>query len=162
MRNGWSEMHDLSAGRSPGLSGMYAMGIWSSKESIVSIERLDPRAIDKVSGPAWREVRPSFDRLNEALLAVSPTTKGELTTIYVKYAGPETDNQPYGVLWIKKASELILGLALPDDVKAPELVKAPRGCKYAGLTKYVVLKPGDEVPDEIADWVKMAYDNLKR
>lgn len=127
----------------------------------MNIERLDPRAVDKVNGPAWQHMRPLFDRLNDVLLAVSPTTNGQLTTIYIKYSGPETGNQPYGVLWIKKARELTLGLALPEDVEAPQLVKAPRGCTYAGLTKYVVLESGDELPEEIADWVKMAYDNLK-
>jgi len=124
-------------------------------------ERLDPRAIEKMSGPAWHELRPSFDQLCEALLDVSSDAKGELTTIYIKFTAPETENQPFAVLWIKKTTELTLGLALPDDLKAPQLAGPPKGCKYAGLTKYLVLRIGDDLPAEIQRWSKKAYDTVR-
>lgn len=107
-------------------------------------------------------MRPFFELLNEALLGVSDTAQGELTTIYIKYVDPEIGSIPYGVLWIKRATELILGLPLPDDIKHPKLVVAPPGCKYAGLTKYLVLQPGDQLPEEIDDWCQQAYEHIKR
>jgi len=39
-------------------------------------DRLDPRAIERLNGEAWRAMRPAFDRLNDVLLSVSPTAKG--------------------------------------------------------------------------------------
>jgi hypothetical protein len=131
------------------------------EQSRVSFDRLDPRAVEKVSGPAWQAMRSAFFRLNEALLAVSPTARAELTTIYVKYAGPETRNQPYAVVWIKKASELTVGIALPPSVQSPHFVEAPPKCKYAGLTQYLVLTAEIPVPDEIDAWAQKAHDHVK-
>ena len=74
--------------------------------------RMDPRALERVSGPSWRKMRPLFDQVSGLLLSVSATARGELTTIYVKFLDQETGPQPYAVLWIKKASEMVLGLAL--------------------------------------------------
>ena len=122
---------------------------------------LDPRAIERISGRAWVGLRPLFTRINEALLSVSEDAHGELTTIYIKYTTPDTGSQPYGVVWVKKASELVLGLALPDSITSTLFQIAPPGCKYAGLTKFVVIKPGDEIPDDIAHWIEQAYQNMK-
>ena len=128
----------------------------------MDIERLDARAIEKVSGPSWDEMRPVFAHICEVLLAASPESRGELTTIYVKFAGPETRNQPYAVVWIKKASEITIGLSLPDDVKSPDFVEEPRGCRYAGLTRYLVLRRGDKVPESLDEWVTQAHEHAKR
>ncbi|MGO9108620.1 MAG: hypothetical protein ACLP9L_05245, partial [Thermoguttaceae bacterium] len=70
-------------------------------------------------------------------------------------------SQPYAVLWVKKSTELVLGLALPDSTTATEFQSAPKGCKYAGLTKYLVIKPEDQVPSDIQYWAREAYENLK-
>ena len=125
------------------------------------MNRLDPKALEKVSGPSWEKMRSTFESVSDALLAVSPTTTGELTTIYVKYSGPETSKQPYAVVWIKKATEIILGLSLPESVSSQSFVDAPKGCKYAGLTKYVVLNSNDDLPVSIAYWAKQAYDHIR-
>jgi hypothetical protein len=125
------------------------------------MNRLDPKAVEKVNGPAWDKMRWKFETVSDALLAVSPTTIGELTTIYVKYSEPDTSKQPYAVVWIKKASEIILGLSLPENILSPSFVDAPKGCKYAGLTKYVVLKEDDDLPESIAYWAKQAYDHVR-
>lgn len=120
--------------------------------------RIDPRAIDKVSGKAWEALKPSFIEISEALLAVSPNVTGELTTIYVKYASPETDNQPFGVVWLKKSTLITLGLSLPEGHDDSRLVDAPKGCTYAGLTKYVVVDADNPMPDQLGDWVQLAYE----
>jgi hypothetical protein len=125
----------------------------------MSAERLDPRVVEKVSGPAWESMRPVFDRISAALLAVSPTATGALTTIYVKYSAPETKGQPYAVVWIKKATEIVVGLALPDDCDSEFFVDAPRGCKYSGLTKYLVLRDNTKVPEPFSEWAQLAYSH---
>ena len=121
-------------------------------------ERLDPRARERVNGIAWEPVRPNFERINQALLSVSPTATGEFVSQYVKYG--EVGGQPYGVLWLKKAREMVLGLALPESVESTSFVEEPKGCRYARLTKYLVIG-SDEVPAEIEKWAKLAYDELQ-
>lgn len=127
----------------------------------MSVERLDTRAIKKVSGPSWTEMRPIFNGVCEALLGVSPDTSGELTTIYVKFAGPETGMRPYAVVWLRKASEITVGLSLPSSVEASQFDEQPDGCKYAGLTRYLVLKPTRRLPESFNEWAKQAYEQAK-
>ncbi len=130
------------------------------REAIVNSDRMDPRAMELVSGPSWRKMRPLFDRVSDLLLSVSSTARGELTTIYVKYLDQETGPQPYAVLWIKKASEMVLGLALPNKATPPYFTEAPRGYGYKGLTKYVAIHENDEIAPDLADWVKVAYTHV--
>ena len=124
------------------------------------MERLDERAVERISGPSWDAIREHFERLHTELIAVSPTARGELTTIYVKYISDDTAGRPYAVVWIKKSTELVIGLSLPDDARTNLLSDAPRGCKYAGLTAYLVVRPSDELPAEIGDWVRRAYQEV--
>ncbi len=123
----------------------------------MTLNKLDSKATERISGPAWVKMRPTFYKVSDALLSVSPTTTGELTTIYVKYSAAETNKQPYAVVWIKKATEIILGLSLPENASSEWFVEAPKGCTYAGLTKYVVLNADHEISDSIRDWAKQAY-----
>ncbi len=131
-----------------------------SWEAIVNPDRMDPRALERVSGPSWRKMRPLFDQVSGLLLSVSSTARGELTTIYVKFLDQETRPQPYAVLWIKKASEMVLGLALPNEATAPYFTQAPRGCGYKGLTKYVAIHENDEIAPDLAGWVQVAYAHV--
>ena len=124
----------------------------------MNIERLDQRAIDKVSGPAWDDLRPAFTLLNDTLLSVSKDVKGELITIYIKYGGDTTSNQPFAVVWVKKASQLIVGLSMPESTQHERLVAPPKGCEYAGLTKFIIVDADLDVPDEFGDWSKVAYE----
>ncbi len=130
------------------------------REAVVNPDRMDLRALERVSGPSWRKMRPLFDQVSDLLLSVSSTARGELTTIYVKYLDQETGSQPYAVLWIKKASEMVLGLALPNEATPPYFTEAPRGCGYKGLTKYVAIHENDEIAPDLADWVKVAYAHV--
>jgi len=121
---------------------MHGAYLW---EAVVKSDRMDPRALKRVGGPSWRKMRPLFDRVSDLLLCVSATARGELTTIYVKFLDQETQPQPYAVLWIKKASEMVLGLALPNEATSPYFTQAPRGYGYKGLTKYVAIHENDEI-----------------
>ena len=74
---------------------------------------LDVRATDRVSGPAWKAIKPHIDAVNAALLGVSLTSRGELTRIYIKYTSAETGCQPFAVMWVRSSSEIVIGLAPP-------------------------------------------------
>ena len=126
------------------------------------VERVDERTTARLSGRSWQDMRPIFEQISSTLLSVCPTAKGELTTIYVKYASPtETANKPYAVVWIWKTTEIVVGLALPEGFSSPHLSPAPDRYKYAGLTAYFTLKTGDSVPSELDDWAKLAFQNRK-
>jgi hypothetical protein len=123
----------------------------------VNTDRMDPRALERVGGPSWRKMRPLFDQVSGLLLSVSATARGELTTIYVKFLDQETRPQPYAVLWIKKSSEMVLGLSLPNEASPPYFTHAPRSYGYKGLTKYVAIHEDDQIAPDLADWVQVAY-----
>ena len=125
------------------------------------MEQLDPRAEQKLSGPAWEKVRLQIETIHNALTAVSPTARGELMAIYIKYVSEETKGQPFAVLWIKTSKQLVLGLALPEPFDSGELEQAPERHTYAGVTGYLTLKPGELVPSDVPRWARMAYENVK-
>jgi hypothetical protein len=126
------------------------------------MERLDSRAIDRVSGPAWDKIRSQFVKIHNALISASPHVRGELTTIYVKYtSASETGQKPFAVLWIKSSSKLVLGLTLPESYKDELLVSAPPGHSYAELTKYLVVRPEQDAVDRIEAWAKAALEHMK-
>ena len=125
------------------------------------MERLDPRAVERISGPAWEPILPQFTEISNSLLTVSQDTTGELTTIYIKYSGPSTQGRPYAVVWVKKSTELVVGFALPESFDSELLGPAPHRCKYAGLTKYLVIRPGDTLPSDIGTWARQAYEAVK-
>jgi hypothetical protein len=126
-------------------------------ESVFMLEQLDQRANERISGPAWDELRPIITAVHSALVSPSSTASGELTTIYVKYTNAAAGANPYAVMWIKKSSSLVLGLALPATHSSPLFMAAPTGCKYAGLTKYLTFTTGDIIPPDLSSWVEAAY-----
>jgi hypothetical protein len=125
------------------------------------MERLDSRAADRINGPAWTSLRAQFEAIHSILINVSPHVSGVLTTIYVKYTAPELGQTPFAVVWIKKASEIVVGLALPLDFTSPELSETPSGFKYAGLTGFFRVKAAGSVPEEFAEWATAAFNHTK-
>lgn len=127
------------------------------------MDRMDTRAVQRVGGPAWEQMRLTFEAVSERLLGVCPTATGELISTYVKYASElETKGQPYAVVWLKKASEIVIGLALPEPLCSPKLTAAPPRHVYKGLTGYLTLRPGEPLPDELTQWACMAFESRKR
>ncbi|HEY4312279.1 MAG TPA: hypothetical protein VGN12_22715 [Pirellulales bacterium] len=120
---------------------------------------LDMRAINRVSGPAWKAIKPHFDVVNAALLGVSPTSQGELTRIYIKYTTAETGSQPFAVMWVRSSSELVIGLALPPDFPVGQIRAPLRPIAYSGLTTYFCLSAVDSLPAGIETWSAAAYAN---
>jgi len=106
-------------------------------------------------------MRIKFERIARTLLSVSETARGDLTTIYVKFVAEETANHPYAVVWLKKSSEIVVGLALPEEPRMPVLAAAKRGYHYAGLTAFLTIGQEDEVPPEIEQWARDAYVHAK-
>jgi hypothetical protein len=127
----------------------------------MSIERLSEDAVQKVSGPSWKPLKQVFLEMSEILLNATPDGVGVLTTIYVKY---QVDSKPtsgvFAVAWLKSSKQIVLGLALPDEAESPLLGPAPAGMKYKGITKYLIVKPGDQLPTELASWAKTAFENI--
>ncbi len=128
----------------------------------MNTERLDPKAVKRLEGPAWDPLRLKIGMVNDILLDVSKSATGQLTTIYIKYSSPETAGNPYAVVWIRKASELVVGLSLPDDIQHLRLIDAPKGYAYAGLTKYFVLDANTFVPLEFEGWATTAFEFRSR
>ena len=124
------------------------------------VDRLDPRAIRKVSGPAWVKLKPAFLQISESLLEVSPEATSALTTIYVKFSPSTSDYRVFAVAWIKTSKQVIVDMSLPEDFDSPLLGEAPKGTTYAGLTKYFTVTVEDEVPSELPAWAMAAYENL--
>jgi hypothetical protein len=84
-----------------------------------------------------------------------------LTTIYIKYSTSKSAGSPvYAVVWVKTPKQFIVGLALPTDVAAPELVEPPPRMTYKGLTRYLIFNPGDNPPSAIDDWAQLAFNNI--
>jgi hypothetical protein len=123
-------------------------------------ERLSEDAIKKVSGPAWEPLRQVFLDLSDILLGVSPDTIGVLTTIYVKFqVTSAAGSSVFAVVWLKNSKQLVVGLALPDNIESPLLGPAPPGTKYKGITKYLVVLPGEAWPEELRQWAEVAYQH---
>lgn len=125
------------------------------------LEHLDQRANNRIAGPGWDKIRAQLEKIHRALVSVSPTARGELTTIYVKYGTEETGAQPYAVLWIKKSTELILGLALPEEYTIGALTPLATNLKYLGLTVYLRFDVQSQVPNLLSQWAQDAYAHVR-
>lgn len=125
------------------------------------IERLDERAVQKVSGPTWETRREDFFKMSETLLSVSPDTASQLTTIYVKFCTTSAMNQVYAVVWIKTSKAIVVGLSLPDDFEDERLDSAPKGHSYKGLTKFFTVTTESPVPTPLLRWAQLAYDTAR-
>jgi hypothetical protein len=105
-------------------------------------------------------MRSKLEKIHAAIVAVSPHAVGKLTTIYIKYTTPETGDAPYAVLWVKKSTELTLGLALPENYSAEGLSGSPRTIKYKGLTAFLTITPCSEMSADLGQWIVDAYRHL--
>ena len=122
------------------------------------IDQLGPKAIAKISGKAWDELRLNFLVVSGMLLDVSPDAFGELTTTYVKFTMGNTHiSRVYAAMCVKNSKSFTVGFALPDDCKHPIFTDALKGMSYKGLTKYVTITSEDTIPEQFSDWAEIAY-----
>ena len=122
------------------------------------IDQLGPKAIAKISGKAWDELRLNFLVLCGMLLEVSPDAYGELSSTYVKFTIGNTHIcRVYAAMWVKNSKSFTVGLALPDECKHPIFTDALKGMSYKGLTKYITITSEDSIPGEFGEWAEIAY-----
>ena len=122
------------------------------------IDQLGPKAIAKISGKAWDELRLNFLVVCGMLLEVSPDAYGELSSTYVKFTIGNTHiSRVYAAIWVKNSKSFTVGLALPDEFKHPIFTDALKGMSYKGLTKYITITSEDSIPGEFCDWAEIAY-----
>ena len=121
---------------------------------------LSQHTIAKVSGPAWEHIRGQFMQIARSLLAVAPDADSELFTTYVKFTINSAPQSPvFAAIWLKSSKRLIVSLALPENYEAAGLGPAPPTMTYKGLNKYFVVERGGVVPNGLAEWAKIAYQN---
>ena len=122
---------------------------------------LSSKVIDKVAGPSWDGNREKLMDIFNTLLSVSPDTRGELATSYVKCTVTDQVVSPvFAVVWIKTSKKITIGLALPESFESDKPVAAPPGTVYKGLTGYFTLTEDDDVPFELTHWADMAYNSV--
>ncbi len=119
------------------------------------MSRLDERAVERVSGPSWQALKPSVLEIGDSLLRVSRDAQSNLTTIYVKFE--RQDGSVYAVMWIKKSTQVVVGMALPDGTEHGRLHEAPKGMTYPGLTRYFTVQVGENIPVELVDWARRSF-----
>jgi len=123
--------------------------------------RHDPRIEARFAGEAFARLRQQFAQVNQLLLSVHPSASSEFTTIYGKYKINESPMSPvFGVLWLKSSQKVWLGLALPSRPEDPAAFVAPPGMGYKGLTTYIQLIPGKELPPQLSSWANEAYQHV--
>ncbi len=120
--------------------------------------KLDQRAVDRVSGPSWEAMRPAVLKLADALLSPSEKATNQLTTIYVKFERPA--GSVYAVMWVKKSTQVVVGLALPAGMNSPRFHAPPSTMKYPGLTAYFSVTSPEDVPAEVGAWAQAAFAAL--
>jgi hypothetical protein len=116
---------------------------------------LDPKAVKRVSGPSWKPLKPAVLAIADALLSASDRACSEMGTIHVRFERP--DGSTYAIMWLKKSSQVVVGLALGDEASGERLHEAPQGLTFPGLTRYFTVAEGDEVPPELPDWARAAW-----
>ncbi len=122
---------------------------------------LSSRVIEKVAGPSWDGSREKLMDIFNTLLSVSPDTRGELATSYVKCTVTDEVVSPvFAVVWIKTSKKVTIGLALPESFESDKLDAAPPGTVYKGLTGYFTLTEDDDVPFELSHWADVAYNSV--
>jgi len=103
-----------------------------------------------------------FKVRQQCLLSLGGDITAELTTIYVKYKySPDAMSEIFAVVWVKNTTQIVVGLAFPEDKIPSELSPAPARHNYRPLNGYFVLRPGDALPASFPDWARQAYEYRK-
>ena len=121
---------------------------------------LTQRTRDKLDTAQWIALRDLFGRVSEAVLEASPDAQGDLAGTYVKFTtGSHPTSTAFAVVWPKVSApkRLIVGLALLEDFEAELLGPPPERIVYQGLTKFLVIKQRQAVPEELAGWAQQAH-----
>jgi hypothetical protein len=105
---------------------------------------------------------PNSSKYASSALSLGGDITAELTTIYVKYKySPDAMSEIFAVVWVKNTTQIVVGLAFPEDKIPSELSPAPARHNYRPLNGYFVLRPGDALPASFPDWARQAYEYRK-
>lgn len=119
----------------------------------------DERIDKKIAGPTWDNVRDKLIKIHEIMLGVHESSTSELRTIYIKYKTlPEPLAPVFAAMWIKTAKKIILGLATPEKLQHKDVIGVPPGIKYKGLTSFLEITENCDVPVELEQWAKLAFN----
>jgi hypothetical protein len=131
------------------------------QEEKMQMAKHDERIDKRINGPTWDNIREKIIETQNILLNIDNSVAAELTTIYVKYK--ISDNpmaQVFGVIWLKAAKNVVLGLATPEKISHKDIIDAPVGMKYKGLTSYLEIKEDTNIPEELKSWAKIAFEHV--
>jgi hypothetical protein len=116
----------------------------------------------KLQGATWNNIRSKLTEIQKNLLAVNDSVASKLMTGYIKYQASDGPlGQPFAVLWVKSAKQVVLGLATPEKLDHKNITVAPHGMVYKGLTSYLNITTEQDIPRELQHWVMAAYDHTK-
>ena len=122
------------------------------------MKKHDERIDNKIAGPAWDRIREKVMKIHWLLLDLHETATSELTTIYIKYKTlPEPMAPVFAVMWIRTTKKVILGLAAPEKIEHQNIIDAPFGMKYKGLTSFLEITEDHEIPVELEQWAEVAF-----
>jgi hypothetical protein len=100
--------------------------------------------------------------VHSLLINIEESAASQLTTIYIKYKiADEPLAGVFAVMWVKTAKAVFLGLATPEKVNHPDIVSAPRGMVYKGLTSYIKIREDSAIPTELERWARSAFQHVK-
>ncbi len=123
----------------------------------------DKRIDKKIGGDTWNNIRSNLTEVHNVLLSVNESVASELTTIYIKYkVVDEPMGGTFAVMWVKTAKRVVLGLATPEKVNHKDVIDAPQGMKYKGLTSYLKITIDQAVPGELKQWAMMAFGHIEK
>jgi len=124
--------------------------------------KYDARVDEKIAGSTWDNIRDKLVKVHEVLLGVHESAASELTTIYIKYKAFDEPLAPvFAVMWIKTAKQVVLGLSTPEMIRHENVIDAPPGMKYKGLTSYLKINDNQEIPEELGQWARVAFNHAK-
>jgi hypothetical protein len=116
----------------------------------------------KIGGPVWENIHGKLQNIIKELLDVDESAAPELSTIYIKFKIRDEPLAPvYAVLWIRSPKRVVLGIATHKTMPHKLVTDAPNRMKYTGLTSYLRITEDSEIPSELTDWIKDAFENVR-
>lgn len=117
----------------------------------------------KISGPTLKGIYDKILVIHGIMLNIEDSASFDISTLYIKYQiGSKALSPVFAVLWIQPAKNATLGLATKYKIMHEKLVCAPKKMRYKGLTSYLRVTENETLPDELDQWAKLAFENIKQ
>ena len=125
----------------------------------------EERIMSKAHGQSWDAIREKVLNVNRYLQDVDASVTAVCLpkTIYIKYTVDDGSTSPvFAVMWFLTSKRCFVGLATPEKIQADNVFDAPKGMIYKGLTSYVQMTDNFVLSSDFSNWVKLAFDNVKK